>query len=147
MAHWVIQSSQLYMQTMYDYFHRLLLTRRFIMMDETPVQVLKEDGRKAQSKSYFWVTRTGEDGLNPIILFHYTPTRAGANAKEFLAGMEPGSYLMADGYQGYNVLNGFKRCCCFSHVRRYLLYAIPRSDEHPSRLQFHSHILYILFLF
>ena len=76
MAHWVIQSSQLYMQTMYDYFHRLLLTRRFIMMDETPVQVLKEDGRKAQSKSYFWVTRTGEDGLNPIILFHYKIGRA-----------------------------------------------------------------------
>ena len=47
------------------------------MMDETPVQVLKEDDRRAQTKSYFWVIRTGEDGLDPIILYNYTPTRAG----------------------------------------------------------------------
>lgn len=46
---------------MYDYFHRELLKRRFLMMDETPVQVLKEEGRRAQSKSYFWLVRTGED--------------------------------------------------------------------------------------
>ena len=100
MAHWVIQSSQLYMQVMYDYFHRLLLKRRFLMMDETPVQVLKEEGRKPQTKSYFWVIRTGEDGLNPIILYNYTPTRAGANAKAFLKGIDSGFYLMVDGCCG-----------------------------------------------
>lgn len=44
------------------------------MMDETPIQVLKEEGRRAQSKSYFWLIHTGEDGLNPIILYNYTPT-------------------------------------------------------------------------
>ena len=43
------------------------------MMDKTPVQVLKEEDRRAQTKSYFWVIRTGEDGLNPIILYNYTP--------------------------------------------------------------------------
>lgn len=129
MAHWVIQSSQLYMQVMYDYFHRVLLQRRFLMMDETPVQVLKEEGRKAQTKSYFWVVRTGEDGLNPIILYNYTPTRAGNNAKEFLKGIEPGFYLMADGYQGYNVVENTKRCCCWAHIRRYLVEAIPKGKE------------------
>ena len=55
MASWIIQSSQMYIQPMYDYFHRELLKRKFLMMDETPVQVLKENGRKAQSKSYFWL--------------------------------------------------------------------------------------------
>lgn len=129
MAHWVILSSQLYMQVMYDYFHQLLLKRRFLMMDETPVQVLKEDGKRAQTKSYFWLTRTGEDGLNPIILYSYTPTRAGANAKKFLKGVEPGSYLMVDGYQGYNVLENIKRCCCYAHIRRYLLEAVPKGKE------------------
>ena len=46
MAHWIITAGQEYMQPMYDYFHRELLKRRFLMMDETPIQVLKEEGRK-----------------------------------------------------------------------------------------------------
>ena len=74
MAKCLITAAQEYLQPMYDYFHRKLLCRRFLMMDETPVQVLKEEDRRAQSKSYFWVVRTGEDGLNPIILYNYTPT-------------------------------------------------------------------------
>ena len=129
MAHWIIIASQEYIQPMYDYFHRELLKRRFLMMDETPIQVLKEEGRRAQSKSYFWLTRTGEDGLNPIILYNYTPTRAGGNAKQFLKGIEPGFYLMADGYQGYNKVKETKRCCCWAHIRRYLLEAIPNGRE------------------
>ena len=129
MAHWIIIASQEYIQPMYDYFHRELLKRRFLMMDETPIQVLKEEGRRAQSKSYFWLTRTGEDGLNPIILYNYTPTRAGENAKQFLKGIEPGFYLMADGYQGYNKVKETKRCCCWAHIRRYLLEAIPNGRE------------------
>lgn len=129
MAHWIITAGQEYMQPMYDYFHRELLKRRFLMMDETPIQVLKEEGRKAQSKSYFWLIRTGEDRLNPIILYNYTPTRAGENAKQFLKGIEPGFYLMADGYQGYNKVKETKRCCCFAHIRRYLLEAIPKGHE------------------
>lgn len=34
-----------------------------------------------------------------IILYNYTPTRAGENAKKFLQGMVPGYYLMVDAYQ------------------------------------------------
>ena len=71
-------------------------------MDETPVQVLKEGDRRAQTKSNFWVIRTGEDGLAPVILYNYTPSRAGENAKRFLSGIAPGFYLMDEGYQGYN---------------------------------------------
>lgn len=136
MAHWIITAAQEYIQPMYDYFHRELLKRRFLMMDETPVQVLKEEGRRAQSKSYFWLVRTGEDGLNPIILYNYTPTRAGENARRFLNGIMPGFYLMADGYQGYNKVNETNRCCCWAHIRRYLLEAIPKGQEkdysHPA---------------
>ena len=136
MAHWIITAGKEYIQPMYDYFHRELLKRRFLMMDETPVQVLKEQNRRAQTKSYFWLIRTGEDGLSPIILYNYTPTRAGENAKQFLDGIEPGFYLMADGYQGYNKVKETKRCCCYAHIRRYLLEAIPKGQEkdysHPA---------------
>lgn len=136
MAHWIITVGIEYIQPLYDYFHRELLKRRFLMMDETPIQVLKEENRRAQTKSYLWVVRTGEDGLNPIILYNYTPTRAGENAEQFLKGIEPGFYLMADAYQGYNKVKETKRCCCFAHIRRYLLEAIPKGHEkdysHPA---------------
>jgi transposase/uncharacterized coiled-coil protein SlyX len=37
MAHCIITGGQLYLQPMYDFFHRKLLERRFLMMDETLV--------------------------------------------------------------------------------------------------------------
>lgn len=147
MAHWVITAGQEYLQPVYDYFHQELLKRRFLMMDETPIQVLKEEGRRAQSKSYFWLIRTGEDGLNPIVLYNYTPTRAGENAKQFLKGMEPGFYLMADGYQGYNKVKETKRCCCYAHIRRYLLEAIPKGHERDYSLPAVQGVLYCNKLF
>ena len=52
---------------MYDFFHRKLLSRDFAMADETPVQVLHEPERRAQTKSYMWLFRSGEDDGVPII--------------------------------------------------------------------------------
>jgi transposase len=129
MAYWIIYCAENYLQPVYQYMHRLLLKRRYLMADETPIQVLKEPDRRAQSKSYVWLVRTGDDGEAPIILFHYTPTRAGQNAEAFLAGAEEGYYIMVDGYKGYNMLKDAKRCCCWSHIRRYLLQAIPKGHE------------------
>ena len=62
MANWVIQNSEAFFLPMYDYFHRKLLEREFAMADETPLQVLHEPERRAQTKSYMWLFRSGEDG-------------------------------------------------------------------------------------
>ncbi len=130
MANWMITCSEKYLRPVYRYMHRLLLKRRYLMADETPIQVLKEPDRRPQSKSYVWLVRTGEDGEVPIILYQYTPTRAGKNVESFLKDAEEGFYLMVDGYQGYNKLKKqAKRCCCWSHIRRYLLQAIPKGHE------------------
>ena len=126
MASWIIYCSENYFRPVYKYMHRQLLKRRYLMADETPIQVLKEPERRPQSKSYVWLVRTGEDGEVPIILYHYTPTRAGKNAEAFLKDAEEGFYLMVDGYKGYNRLNKARRCCCWAHIRRYLLQAIPQ---------------------
>ena len=130
MASWIIYCSENYLQPVYQHLHRLLLKRRYLMADETPIQVLKEPDRRPQSKSYVWLVRTGDDGEVPIILYHYTPTRAGKNAEAFLKDAEDGFYIMVDGYQGYNKLKKAKRCCCWAHIRRYLLQAIPKGHEH-----------------
>lgn len=73
--------------------------------------------------------RIGEDGLNPIVLYNYTPARADNNAEEFLKGMELGFYLMADGFQGYNKVKNVNRWTCWVHIRRYLLEAIPKGHD------------------
>ncbi|MFN9977282.1 MAG: IS66 family transposase, partial [Phycisphaerae bacterium] len=57
--------------------HEQQLGYDVLQMDETNVQVLKEDGRPATAKSYMWVRRGGPPGQR-IILFDYAPSRAGA---------------------------------------------------------------------
>ena len=124
MANWVIQNSEAFFSPMYEYFHRKLLEREFTMADETPLQVLHEPERRAQTKSYMWLFRSGEDGLPPIILYKYSETRAGDNAVDFLQGYK--GYLMCDGYSGYNKVPDAKRTACWAHIRRYLTDAIPK---------------------
>lgn len=136
MAGDVIYCAEKYFKPMYDHFHRQLLKRKYLMADETPIQVLKEEGRRPQTKSYVWLVRTGDDGEIPIILYNYTPTRAGKNAAEFLKDAAPGYFLMTDGYQGYNKVPDARRCCCWTHIRRYWLQAVPKGHEkdytHPA---------------
>ena len=48
MANWVLRNSEAFFIAMYEYFHRKLLKRGFVMADETPLQVLHEPERRAQ---------------------------------------------------------------------------------------------------
>lgn len=127
LANWIIYCAGNYFSPLYGYFHRELLKRQFLMADETRIQVLKEPGRDAETDSFMWLFRTGEDGLPVIILYRYTETRAKFNASEFLKGFK--GYLETDGYQGYNNLPDVKRCCCWAHLRRYFVEAVPKGKE------------------
>lgn len=129
LANWIIYCARNYFQPVYDYYHRLLLQRTYLMADETRIQVLKEPERKPETDSFMWLFRSGEDGLPPIILYHYTETRAKYKAVSFLDGFS-GGYLETDGYQGYNNLPGIKRCSCWAHTRRYFIEAVPKGKEY-----------------
>ena len=52
-----------------------LLEYDVVQMDETPVQVLKEPGKTASSKSYMWVQKGGPPD-RPILLYEYDPSRS-----------------------------------------------------------------------
>ena len=127
LANWVIKNSEAFFAPMYDFFRRKLLERDFAMADETPVQVLHEPERRAQTKSYMWLFRSGEDGDFPIIIYMYSETRAGDTAVDFLDGFR--GYLMCDGYSGYNKVKTAKRLACWAHIRRYLIDAIPKGKQ------------------
>ena len=123
MANWVIRSTQEHFEPVIKHLQKELLKREVIHCDETPVQVLKEDGKKPQTKSYMWLYRTGNDGKTPIILYDYQPSRSGDNAASYLKDFK--GYVHSDGYSGYNKLDGITRCGCWAHLRRKFVEAIP----------------------
>jgi transposase len=130
MANWIIRCSQDYFYPIIQYMRMKLLERDIIHCDETPIQVLKEDGKKPQTKSYMWLYRTGNDGEAPIILYDYRSSRNDDNPVEYLKGFT--GYLHTDGYSGYNKLNA-TRCGCLAHLRRKFIEAIPdkRANNAP----------------
>jgi len=103
-----------------------------VQMDETPIQVLKEPGKVAQSKSYMWVMKGGPPE-HPAIVYHYDPTRAQAVPKRLLPAYE--GYLQTDGYAGYNGIlaeSDIIGVGCWAHVRRKFMdakKALPKADQ------------------
>jgi len=71
----------------------------YVLADETPFQVLKEKGKRAESLSYLWALR-GEDPDHPLLYYEYAPTRSGEVARRLLAGFK--GFLQTDGYAGYD---------------------------------------------
>ena len=88
-------------------------------MDETPVQVLREEGRKNTQKSYMWLARGGPPG-KPVFLYSYRETRGSRHIKELLEGFE--GYLQSDGYEAYETaIKDNKKIIhvgCMAHGRR-----------------------------
>ena len=124
MANWVIRCSENYLMPVVEHMRKQLLFRHIIHCDETPVQVLKEEGKKPQTKSYMWLYRTGIDDEKPVILYDYQPSRNGDHAVTFLKDFK--GYVHSDGYSGYNKLSGITRCGGWAHLRRKFIEAIPQ---------------------
>jgi hypothetical protein len=62
MANWLLVAADPWLKIIYDRMHEQLVKRDILYADETTLQVLKEPGRSAESKSYMWLYRTGREG-------------------------------------------------------------------------------------
>lgn len=98
LAYWMIDLAGL-SRPLLNLLTDTLNTSPWLQLDETPVQVLQEDGKPATSKSWMWVRRTVVEGKT-IILFHYDPSR-GADVVTTLLDGYTGRYLQHDGYAAY----------------------------------------------
>jgi transposase len=117
LANWMIKCGEL-IQPLINCFDEQILSQPVIHMDETPVQVLNEKGKSAESKSYMWVRHAGPPGQR-ITLFDYDPSRSGAVPRRLLAGYS--GALMLDGYEGYAPVcreQGLTRLGCWVHASR-----------------------------
>jgi hypothetical protein len=106
------------LQPLADRLAELLLKRRVLHADETPVAQL-DPGRGKTKRAYLWAYRSNvlETGP-PIVVFDYQGSRAGRHAKEFLAGWQ--GHLMVDDFGGYKVIftQGVTELGCLAHARR-----------------------------
>jgi hypothetical protein len=130
LASWMIRCGQL-VQPLINLLRDRLLDYDIVQMDETTVQVLKEPGKTAQSKSYLWLQRGGPPD-EPVILFDYDPSRNQTVPRELLAGFA--GYLQADGYSGYNgvVAEGsLIHVGCMAHARRKFSEAAKGQGKNP----------------
>lgn len=128
LAQWCIKAGVLF-TPLYAALRQELLSQGFIHGDETTVQVLKEDGRRAQSQSYMWVYRSAEQSDRPVVLFEYQPGRGHQHPQQFLDGYT--GTLMTDGYSAWRMLAGIKHLGCMAHVRRRFDEAL-KAQKNPS---------------
>ena len=134
MANWMLNTSDTWLRPIYDVLPRDLCKEPVLHGDETTLQVLRESGKAATSKSYMWLYRTSGCAKAPIVLYEYQPSRKAAHAEEFLKGFS--GWLHADGYQGYHKLpENIRVVGCRAHARRKFdeaLQTIPKDDRKGS---------------
>nr|WP_028520101.1 IS66 family transposase [Ruminococcus flavefaciens] len=131
MSNWLGNAAEKWCMPIVEEMHRMLLAGEVIHADETRIQVLHEEGRKATAESKMWVYCNGKLNDRSIVIFDYKPTRKGENAQAFLKGFD--GYLVRDGYSGYHVVTGVKHCGCMTHVRRYFVNALPKDKSAQER--------------
>lgn len=137
MANWCIRLAEEYLAILYDHLHKELYFYHVIQADETPVLV-NHDGRKAGSKSWMWVYRSGHlCQKRQIVLYEYQQTRNASHPREFLKGYD--GICVTDGYQVYHTLEKeleeLTIAGCWVHCRRRFdeaLKLIPKSYQKES---------------
>jgi len=103
-----------------DLFEREIRSGPVLQMDETPVVVLKQEGREPASKNYMWLAKGGTD--HPVTRYKHAPTRASEHARKILEGYS--GYLQTDGWEAYETALGKLKdpdiihVGCWAHARR-----------------------------
>lgn len=136
MSNWLLRATEDWLEPIYDVLHEVLCTNDILHADETTLQVLREPGKTAQSKSYMWLYRTSGNSLHPIVLYDYQPDRRTKRPAEFLKNFK--GYLHTDGYDGYHSLKeDITVIGCWANVRRKFdeaLKALPERDREGSNV-------------
>jgi transposase len=117
LAHWMVKMGEL-VEPLVARIRDDVRRGDIVQCDETPFQVLKEPGKRAQSPSYLWALRGGETS-HPLIYYEYDPSRSGEVPKRLLRGFE--GFLQTDGYEGYAAIGrepGVVHVGCWAHARR-----------------------------
>ncbi len=140
---WMVRCGDL-VQPLVNLMRDKLLEAPLVHCDETVTQVLKEDGKTAQSQSYMWVQVAEPVAGKKVILFDYDPSRSGSVPLRLLAGYQ--GYLQTDGYEGYSAVcrqPGVLSQGCWAHARRKFDEAIKGQKDKSKVGKSHMGLSYI----
>lgn len=107
MSDWVCIAAEQWCLPVYEKMIALLIAGNIIHADESVLQVLHEEGRKATTDSRMWVYCNGKMNDRSIIIFEYQQTKGGIHPAKFLKDFK--GFLICDGYDAYNAVTGTKR--------------------------------------
>lgn len=132
MSNWLIKACRLWLKPIWELMKVLLLEEDILHADETTLQVLHEPARKAQTKSFMWLYRTGRYASQQMVIYEYQETRNADHPKAFLLGYK--GYLHTDGYQGYHRLpESIRVVGCMAHARRKFVEALAALKEEEKK--------------
>jgi transposase len=126
MGRWMVAVGEK-VESLIELMKEELLRSQYLQMDETTVQVLNEDGKKAETKSYMWVQYAPT--ATPLVLFTYAASRSAEHPKLLLKDFC--GCLQVDGYDGYAPVcreNNITRLGCWAHARRKFFEAFQSSS-------------------
>jgi transposase len=132
MSKWMVQAAG-QCSGLIDLLREQIRGGPLIGIDESPLQVLKEAGRKNTSKSYMWVYRGGPPD-RPVLLYEYQKTRSGKTALAFLHDYK--GYIQTDDFSGYDHLDqkpGIVHLGCWAHARRKFVKVATVRKKHRSK--------------
>ena len=130
MSNWLLVIYRDWLRHIVGRLKQELLKQKYLHIDETHVQVLKEPGRKNTSDSYMWVYCSIKDEARPVRFFEYQPGRGGKYPEAFLKDYD--GFIHTDAYSGYNGISDGKRCLCYTHLRRSFADALPKDLKDPA---------------
>jgi transposase len=124
LSNWILKCGTI-VQPLVNLIQDELYKQKCIHIDETTLQVLKEPGKKAQTKSYMWVQRAGGN-----IIFNYNPSRR-ADVVDGLLQDYNGA-IMTDGYKAYDAIaqkHKITHLGCWAHARRYFIKVLDQGEN------------------
>ena len=117
---------------LYEIQRERIITKEYLMADETPIQVLDKLIKGRTHRGYFWVYY---DPLGKEILFDYQNSRSRAGPFQVLKDFK--GYLQTDGYNVYDEIGQWESITllgCMAHARRYFDKSLPNDKERSEEM-------------
>lgn len=114
-GNWVAQVCKL-LAPLYEAHRRQVLTRHYLMVDETTIKVMDRQKKGKTHLGYHWVYFSP---IERLVLFDYQPSRKKEEPFKCLENFQ--GYLQTDGYAAYDQFKNTKGIVllnCMAHARR-----------------------------
>ena len=131
-ARWLIALKPLF-QPLYNLSEEVFFSYDIALSDDTGIQVLKEDGREASTKSALWIRRGGPPD-KPVVLVDYRQSKSGETAYSLLSHFN--GYLVCEAAQSFNKSvsrNQLTLVHCNDHARRRFADIIKTANKKDSK--------------